>query len=98
MQTDSPSFHTFFLSPFNNDKIYIFLDPYHMIKRLCEIYEEFYAAMQVSASIEATHDALRNSLDIVHSTLMQLEHFVEIEHWDPLIVFLGDQSIESANI
>lgn len=64
--------------------------------RLCEIYEDDYAAMQTLvrkllqlASIKhASYDALRKLVDVVHSTLVQLENFVEIAHWDPMIVFL----------
>lgn len=34
LQVDSPNFQTFFNNPYNNERIYIFLDPCHMIKLL----------------------------------------------------------------
>lgn len=65
-------------------------------KRLCNIYEDDYQAVQqlinellkMPMLKHPSSHTLRKMVDLVHNSLAQLENFVETKQWDPFIVFL----------
>lgn len=65
-------------------------------KRLCNIYEDDYQAVQqlinellkMPMLKHPSSQSLRKMVDLVHNCLAQLENFVETKEWDPFIVFL----------
>lgn len=64
--------------------------------RLCEVYEDDYQAvqelvrqlLQLAQITKPSYDALRKIVDIVHSTLAQLETFESVKVCDTFVVFL----------
>lgn len=64
--------------------------------RLSEVYEDDYQAvqelvrqlLQLTQVTKPTYDALRKIVDVVHSTLAQLETFNTVKVWDTFVVFL----------
>lgn len=65
-------------------------------KRLCNIYEDDYQAVQqlinellkMPMLKHPSSQTLRKMVDLVHNSLAQLENFVPTKEWDPVIVFL----------
>lgn len=64
--------------------------------RLCQVYEDDYLAVQtlinrllrIPKMERANYRSLRNIIDTVHECLNQAANFVEVDQWDPIIVFL----------
>lgn len=65
-------------------------------QRLCSVYEDDYLADQTLVRRllhlpklnRATNSGLRRIIDTVHESLNQLTNFIEIDQWDPIILFL----------
>lgn len=68
----------------------------HAWNRLCSQYNDDYMAVQtlvqkllnIPKMQRATSEGLRNIIDTVHECLSQLEAYVSVNSWDPLIIFL----------
>lgn len=64
--------------------------------RLCEVFEDDYLAVQtlvrrllaIPRMQAPTHIGLRLIIDTIHECVNQLSNFVDIENWDPILVFM----------